>query len=133
LGRNITPCPTTVMVRRDMFERVGGFEESFRDPWEDAAFYLKAALDAMILVHPDVWARWRNHGDSATTDSFRKGDFRAASRRFAEWARAYVLAREPENAETMLRALRRLEYSAALFERAYEQQRGATSSAADAG
>src|SRR6185503_2339824 len=45
-----TPCPSNVIFRRQMADRVGGFEEEFRGLFEDRAFLAKVSLTETVFV-----------------------------------------------------------------------------------
>ncbi|MDO8795690.1 MAG: glycosyltransferase family A protein [Vicinamibacterales bacterium] len=93
---NVTPCPSGVMVRRETFLRLGGFEQTFRGMYEDQAFCFKAALDARVVVTPHITLLYRQHADSCCSVSFRTGTHADARLRFLNWARAYLAARHPD-------------------------------------
>jgi glycosyltransferase involved in cell wall biosynthesis len=71
--------PMTMVVRRETFELVGGFDESMR-PAEDFDWMLRASeADVEIARLPEVLLRRRVHPDSLTQDAAaaRAGLFRA--------------------------------------------------------
>jgi glycosyltransferase involved in cell wall biosynthesis len=62
-----TPCPSNVLLRRDVIEKVGGFEESFRGPchlYEDQAFFAKVVVRHPVWVSDRQWDKYRRHPDS---------------------------------------------------------------------
>src|SRR5918998_4447503 len=61
------PCTCSVLVRREVIAAVGGFEENFRDAYEDMAFYAKVSLKAPVFVAGGCWDRYRIHSDSFWT------------------------------------------------------------------
>jgi len=101
----VTPCPSGILVRRETFLRLGGFEQTFRGMYEDQAFCIKAALDASVVVTPHSTLLYRQHPDSCCSVSFRTGTHADARLRFLDWARAYVTARHPRERE-LLRLIR---------------------------
>ncbi len=71
--------PMTMVVRREVFERVGGFDESMRAA-EDFDWMLRAAEEDIEIARlSDVLLRRRVHADSLTQDAeaARAGLFRA--------------------------------------------------------
>jgi len=120
LTRHNTPCPSSMLVRRTTFERLGGFEESFANVYEDATFDLKAALHATILATPKVATRWRRHDESHTAVSLRARTFAEASEQFTQWAVGYIEHSGVGDPAVLIAALKRGRYAAQLFARAHE-------------
>ena len=57
---------TDVLVRRSVFESVGGFEERFRTLYEDQAFLIKVFLRYPVYISSRPWIRYRKHAASCT-------------------------------------------------------------------
>lgn len=96
----ISPCPSSIMVRREAAERVGLCEERFRGPmglYEDQAFYAKIALDYPILRLDGCVARYRQHGQQMTSTPAAGHD--AARRFYLEWLSERVRERGQETGE----------------------------------
>jgi glycosyltransferase involved in cell wall biosynthesis/peptidoglycan/xylan/chitin deacetylase (PgdA/CDA1 family) len=92
-GEGTTPPPTDFMVRRDVLESVGGFEEEFLGVYqlhEDQALLLKLYWNASIYISAEEWDKYRIH--PASCDSRALGDGRYwASRAFLlRWLEAYL-------------------------------------------
>ncbi len=98
---NVTPCPSGVLVQRETFLRLGGFEQSFRGMYEDQAFCFKAALDGRVVVTPHSTLLYRQHPDSCCSVSFRDGTHADARLRFLDWARDYLRARHPDERQLL--------------------------------
>jgi glycosyltransferase involved in cell wall biosynthesis len=70
-----------LLVRRGVFEAVGGFEDQFRGLYEDQAFNVKVFLRHRIYVSSRAWLRYRQHNASFIHRSTRteflrvRGDF----------------------------------------------------------
>jgi glycosyltransferase involved in cell wall biosynthesis len=64
---------TTVdsLVRRSVFEAVGGFEERFRGFYEDQAFLIKVYLRYPVYISSRVWVRYRQHDASCMAKTHR--------------------------------------------------------------
>src|SRR5215467_1915809 len=59
-----TPCPSDILLRREIVERVGGFEESFHGMYqlcEDLAFLAKIYVKAPVFVASECWDKYRLH------------------------------------------------------------------------
>jgi glycosyltransferase involved in cell wall biosynthesis len=109
LGRAAVPCTCSILVRRDLLERIGGFEECFRGMYEDQAFYAKVALEYPILVSGACWDRYRQHPESASARSIRAGKERDARAGFLDWLGSYSVTRGRAY-PTVQHALRRAQW-----------------------
>jgi glycosyltransferase involved in cell wall biosynthesis len=84
------PNPTNVLVPRWVIDKVGGFERSVPDGYEDQAFYAKVCVHAPILVSDECWDRYRQHSGSLTAVVSRRGAELVARARFLSWLIAYL-------------------------------------------
>jgi glycosyltransferase involved in cell wall biosynthesis len=69
LGRGTAPSMNTLLVRKSMIERIGGFEDRFRGAFEDQAFLIKAYLWEQVYIsslHADDYRRERPGSITAT-------------------------------------------------------------------
>jgi glycosyltransferase involved in cell wall biosynthesis len=89
-GAAMVPCPSCILVRREVMEQVGGFEPEFRTLYEDQVFFAKMALHAPILVSNEYWINYRQHPDSACAVEG-SGTFPDPARiRFLDWLERYL-------------------------------------------
>jgi glycosyltransferase involved in cell wall biosynthesis len=97
----ITPAPSDVLLRREIVEGLGGFEDSFRGLYEDQVFFAKVCLEVPVFVSGECWDRHRQHRDSACSVSRRTGEYYSAetSLRFLSWIEDYLSSQGPENTE----------------------------------
>lgn len=100
----ISPCTCSMLIRRDAFDAVGGFEESFRGLYEDQAFCAKVCLDMRVVAEGTCSYRYRQHADSALYVAAREGTLPAARARFLDWLASYLASRNVTNPE-LLRTL----------------------------
>ncbi len=84
-----TPTTCNAIIRRDVLERVGGFEESFRALYEDQAFFFKVHLAWPVFVADTVWARYRQHPQSCSETSSDE-QYHRGRRPLLEWLAAYL-------------------------------------------
>ncbi|HEX6386757.1 MAG TPA: glycosyltransferase [Anaerolineae bacterium] len=103
---SISPCTCSVLLRREVVERVNGFEESFRGLYEDQAFFAKLCLAAPILVTDECVARYRQHTNSGSSIARKTGQRRAARLTFLKWLERYLSRKGVEDGEVW-QALRR--------------------------
>ncbi len=97
LGRGAAPCPSDVLLRREVCQRVGGFEEQFRHElqmYEDQAFLAKLYLAVPVYVSGRVWDRYRQHSASCVSSVKRSGQYHAVRRFFLSWLETHLRDRE---------------------------------------
>jgi glycosyltransferase involved in cell wall biosynthesis len=73
------PCPTNILVRRAVFERVGGFEAAFHgifNIYEDQAFYAKVTLATPVFASDTCWSKYRQHPESSCAVAQQSGEGR---------------------------------------------------------
>jgi glycosyltransferase involved in cell wall biosynthesis len=110
LGVADAPCPSDVLLRRDLVEDVGGFEEDFVGPmqmYEDQAFFAKIYLAAPVFFSSEVWLDYRLHEDSCVARVERYGIDAALRTRYFDWLEGYVEAHSPSDKERILATIRR--------------------------
>jgi glycosyltransferase involved in cell wall biosynthesis len=98
--QDIIQPPTTcsTIVRREVFDNIGRFDDDFRGLAEDKAFILKVFLNATIFVSDRCWAKYRKHDNSMCT-TVRKNNqvFFAAYRNYFNWVEQYLAAQKIED------------------------------------
>jgi glycosyltransferase involved in cell wall biosynthesis len=82
------PNPSSVIVRRRIIERVGGFDDVHA--YEDQAFYAKVILVAPVSASTECWDRYRLHEDSITARVDRRGEAESARAAFFDWLMNYL-------------------------------------------
>lgn len=60
-----------LMVRRSVFDAVGGFAESFRGMFEDQSFLLRVFLRYPVYISGSSWLLYRQHADSSCAQTTR--------------------------------------------------------------
>ena len=104
-GRVAVPCSCSVMVRRTVLDRVGGFEESFTDWYEDQVFLVKVCLEVPVWASEVCWDSYRQHSDSISSRATAE-DLARSRMRFLEWVGDYAAERGLADAK-LQRALAR--------------------------
>jgi hypothetical protein len=79
-----------IIVRRNLFAALGGYEPSFRGMYEDQAFHAKLCLAQPIFVSSVVGYRYRQHPASCTSRSHGSGATGAARKRYLNWLGLYL-------------------------------------------
>jgi glycosyltransferase involved in cell wall biosynthesis len=105
-GKAEVPCTCSILVRKEVMQKVGGFEESFRGMYEDQAFYAKISLSAPVLATGDSLAWYRQHPTSHSAIMIRSGALFSTQYTFLKWLEKYCSDRGIHD-EAVLRMIRR--------------------------
>lgn len=108
--RALTPATCSILLRREVFERIGGFEESFRGLYEDQAFFSKLYLNISAYVEDEYLDRYRQHQKSSCAVAVTNGKYHRfminpAQLNFFNWLSQYLSEQKVED-ERVWRALR---------------------------
>jgi glycosyltransferase involved in cell wall biosynthesis len=98
LGRAASPGVAGLLVRREVVERIGGFDEAFRGLGEDQIFYWKLYLNEAVYVTDEPWFKYRQHPDSCCAVAERTGDYSSLSLAW-DWLNDYLVregVKDPE-------------------------------------
>jgi glycosyltransferase involved in cell wall biosynthesis len=101
-----TPTTCNAIIRRDVLDQVGGFEESFRALYEDQAFFFKVHLAWPVFVADALWARYRQHAQSCSEASTAE-EYHRGRRPLLEWLTAYLAAHGVGTDTAIARAVQR--------------------------
>jgi glycosyltransferase involved in cell wall biosynthesis len=99
VDEGISPCTCSILVRRGVLDRVGGFEDEFRGLYEDQVLCAKICLEFPVFASSACFYRYRQHGRSALATAERAGTRGQARGMFLEWLAGYLEAREITNPE----------------------------------
>ena len=88
-GVGTIPCMGSLLVRRDAIERVGGFENSFLNQYDDQVLYAKICLESSVFVAGGCWDRYRQHADSSCHIAKRTGEADIARHEYLNWLESY--------------------------------------------
>ena len=92
LGEAASPCPSDLLLRREVVTAVGGFEAHFsgaRQLYEDQAFLAKLYHAAPVYFSDRVWIRYREHPESCMARVVREGRYHEVRLYFLEWLERY--------------------------------------------
>jgi glycosyltransferase involved in cell wall biosynthesis len=84
------PATCSIMVRRRALERVGGFEDIFRDMYEDQIFCVKMFLQEQVYVGGGFYSKYRQRSDSIYYTAISTGKHPSARLRFLKWVEQYL-------------------------------------------
>ena len=86
---------SSVLICRKVFDKLGGFEESFRDRYADMVFYTKVLLHFPVFVSGQCWDRYRQHkyntcSVAKNTAKFNFARTNPAREIFLKWIEEYL-------------------------------------------
>jgi len=79
-----------VLFTREIFDRVGGFEESFTGFYEDQAFFVKVYAHAPVWFSSEIWQYYRQHTDSCCARVAADGTYTSERGKLLAWLEPYV-------------------------------------------
>jgi len=74
LEGNIISCPSSVMIKRDVLDRVGVFDEEMKSA-EDLELWLRISRQYRIRSIPQYLVKYRVHANSITVNSCKREEF----------------------------------------------------------
>lgn len=90
LGHADAPCPSDALLRREMVQRLGGFEPAFTGLFEDQVLFVKLYLEAPVLFSGKVWLDYRQHERSSVSRAWREGEYARWRLAFLDWFDGYL-------------------------------------------
>jgi hypothetical protein len=100
LGTGPAPCPSSLLVRREVIEDTGGFEEDFRGMYEGQAFLAKVYLKRAVFVAEQCWDKYRKRPDSCSAVQKEIGQYYPARLFFVRWLATYFSEQGLEDSES---------------------------------
>jgi glycosyltransferase involved in cell wall biosynthesis len=93
LSKGLSPCPSSIMLKKSVFADIGGFEESFTGIYslfEDQAFLFKVYLSQPVYVspQPNIWYRQRK--GSITYKAKIRNERNLVLEYYLRWAKNYL-------------------------------------------
>jgi glycosyltransferase involved in cell wall biosynthesis len=90
-GKAAIPPPCSILVRREFIQGIGGFEEGFRELYEDQAFYAKLCLEAPVFTSAECWDRYRQHPGQSCVIAAKAGEKHFSRLLYLDWLTTYLL------------------------------------------
>lgn len=100
-GGETYPCMCSVLIRREVFDELGGFEDEFRDANEDMAFHAKVFLNRSVFVSSKCWDYYRIHRDSywqSAPVKVRSDNHSVELLRYLKWLESYLVEQQNRDA-----------------------------------
>lgn len=98
LGSGAAPCPSGLMLKKQAWQAVGGFEESFTKQYqlyEDQAFLSKVYLKEKVYVSDTCNNLYRQRLGSCVQSVKEQGQYLHVRRHFLEWLVRYIRVEKP--------------------------------------
>jgi glycosyltransferase involved in cell wall biosynthesis len=103
------PSPCALLIRRDVVEGIGGFDDSFHDLFDDQVLYIKLSLKTAVLVSDECDSKYRQHAGSTCAVADRAGRTSAARLVYLDWVKRY-LGEQGVQDERVWKALESIQY-----------------------
>ena len=99
-----TPGTCSLLVRREIVNEVGGFENSFPTMYDDQVFLVKIWLKASVFVESGRWDRYRQHSASSchvaeATGQYHPLEPNPSHLAFLQWLEEYLIEQNIQDAE----------------------------------
>jgi hypothetical protein len=107
LGAASSPTPSDVLLRKEVVDVVGGFEEQFPGFYEDQAFFTKVYLSQPVYFSDREWLDYRLHPASCSAVVTETGQYHRIRLEFLTWLDQYLAGLSHEPARDVRVALRR--------------------------
>lgn len=88
-----------MLLRKEVVDRVGGFNEDFRGLYEDQVFCSKICLQYPVFVSDQWWYKYRQHSQSCCSVAERTKQESPARQTFLQWVRQYVAEQNIQNSK----------------------------------
>jgi hypothetical protein len=101
----------SLLIRRNAYLNVGGFEKAFRGLVDDAVFLGKFCLHYDVYVSNECWDRYRQHPGSDTAVAAAEGRMQRAQLDYLHWLQNYSQAHaidQPSLHKALRGAIRRV-------------------------
>ena len=89
VGAGTVPCICSFLVKRQVVEDIGGFEETIQQLYEDQVFLAKIFLNSPVFVESGCWEKYRQRNDSSWHLSIDTGEDYHARLIFFKWLESY--------------------------------------------
>lgn len=94
----VSPSMSNLMLRREMLNACGGFEDEFRTLYEDQVMVAKICIENSVYSIPECWDKYRQHDASICRRANHKETV-FARRRFLLWLEHFCRTRGHDNPE----------------------------------
>lgn len=101
LGKGAAPAPTCLLVRKEVIDGLGGFEDEFGSGmFEDQAFLSKVYLAHPVFVSDKVCDKYRIRPGSVCATTLGAGEYQLHRRHYLTWLERYLDANHVSHRRT---------------------------------
>ncbi|MBD2519714.1 glycosyltransferase [Nostoc sp. FACHB-973] len=93
------PCICSFLVKRELVEKIGGFEETIQHLYEDQVFLAKIFITAPVFVEDGCGEKYRQRNDSSWYISMYTGEDDKARLIFLNWLDQYLTEQKIKDTE----------------------------------
>jgi len=99
----IVPCLCALLVRRQVVEAIGGYDETIQHMYEDQVYIAKLCLNSAIFVESECGEKYRQHPDSSSYIAIKNGEYHPcrpnpARLNYLNWLATYIRQQGIEDA-----------------------------------
>jgi glycosyltransferase involved in cell wall biosynthesis len=80
----------SVLIRREVIDRLGAFDEAYRPMYGDQTFLAKIFLNEPVYVVDECWDKYRMQPDSCVSTVMKAGQYHAARLFYLTWLENYL-------------------------------------------
>ena len=99
-GEGQPPCPSGIIIKREVIDRCGGFEESFSgiyQLYEDQAFLFKIYCSEIIYISNQVNNLYRKRENSMSSAANNPEIYNTVRKFYANWIESYIVKMPARN------------------------------------
>lgn len=96
MGTGTAPSMNTVLLRKDVIDRIGGWEEDFRTTYEDQAMLIKVYLSAPVYIASDQGDIYRQHPASIMSTELAGVRYFRKRYQFLKWLETWMKEEQPD-------------------------------------
>jgi glycosyltransferase involved in cell wall biosynthesis len=93
LGPGAAPTTNSVLIRTDIVDKVGGWEDEFKGAFDDQAFLIKVYLETPVYISSRCWDWYRQRPGSVSQIELVAEHRQRHKARFFIWLEKYLRAR----------------------------------------
>ena len=99
IGQATAPSMNTILLRKTVFDRLGGWVEQFRTSYEDQAFLCKIYLTEAVYISSEIWDIYRQHQESIMATELHGIRYFRQRFLFLKWLEHWFATERPDRTE----------------------------------